>query len=92
MRQREQIDGGAEDVVEIANGDGAVVSVVWVALGGKELEGKGAGEPDEIFAPGDAGEVAGQLLHGLDREGDALIGLARVALADEVGVVIDQLR
>jgi hypothetical protein len=34
----EQIDGGAEDVVEIANGDGAVVSVVWVALGGKELE------------------------------------------------------
>ncbi len=55
--------GGLAELVFCAGDDGEGVLDVAV---GKDVDGEGAGEPDEILAAGNAAEIAGELVEGVE--------------------------
>ena len=61
-----------------------------VAGVGKNADGKRAGEPDEIFAAGNAGEIAGELVHGIERVFGAKLELEGLLLRVELPEVGDE--
>ena len=81
--------GGLAKLVLGTGHDGERVLQVAV---GKDADGEGAGEPDEIFASGNAAEIAGELVHGvegvlgpeLELEG-LLLGFELLEIGDHVG-------
>ena len=59
----EQVNGLA---VLVLHGHGGGEGVCEVAVG-EDVDGEGAGEPDQIFAAGDRGEIAAEGVHGVER-------------------------
>ncbi len=71
--------------------------VLQIAVG-KDADGEGAGEPDEIFAAGNAAEIAGELVHGVEGVAGAelqleglLLGLELLEIGDDLAMSVGSL-
>jgi hypothetical protein len=83
LAPREQVGGLAELIGEV---DGGGEGKLHVAVG-QHVEGEGSGEPDEVFAPRDAAEIARESVERFQRDADAQGQLVGAALGDELVVV-----